>query len=99
MWNASPAGGARRTNQVLFRSPLRREVKLRREPSGDHLGADESRVGSVKRKGVPSGAPPFKRWTQTSRWRRLSFSTTVVRVKATYSPGGESATSLTNDIR
>ncbi|MNC90082.1 hypothetical protein D3C83_61310 [compost metagenome] len=70
---------------MLLRSPLRREVKLSSEPSGDQTGPDASRVGSVKRVGAPSGVPFFSRCTQISRWRRFSFSTIVVTVNATMS--------------
>ena len=52
-------------------------------PSGAQDGPDDSSVGSVKRNGLPSGAPFFSRCIQISRCRLFSFSTTVVTVKAT----------------
>ena len=98
-WYASPPGAVTRANQVEERSRSRCDWKLSTLPSGDQRGTDDSREGSVKRKGSPSGWPSRSRCSQTSRCRRLSSSTTVVFVKATRSPFGERATSPTSTMR
>src|SRR5712675_844538 len=91
IWNASPAAGPVRRNQVvvvLSVPPSRRLVKLSSAPSGDHTGLAASVPGLVNRYG---GAEPSVGAIHTSLWRRSLSSTTVVTVNATSRPVGARA--------
>ena len=99
MWKASPPGPRTRTNQTGLGSSPREDEKDSSEPSGDQRGPLDSSLGLVTANGSPAGRPPASGWTQISRWRRFSSSTTVVTVNATCAPSGETATSPTTARR
>ena len=80
-------------------SSPRLERNESRRPSGDQRGPLASEVGSEKRIASPSGLPPERGCSHTSRWRRFSASITRVTVKATYAPVGDIAGSDTPTMR
>jgi hypothetical protein len=80
-----------RSAQVAPRPPGRCDVKYRILPSSEKRGLLLSNAGAVYR----AGSPPCVGTTHTSEWRLFSASRTVVTVKATLPPSGESAGVLT----
>jgi hypothetical protein len=86
-WKASPDGWSRRIAHAFPFPPARCEVNSRWRPSGVKRGLLLSVLGLVNRVGVP----PAVGTTQTSLCRRFSASRTVVTVKATRRPSGDTA--------
>ena len=88
---ASPPGRSMRSAQVRPLPPGRVDAKSSSFPSGDQRGLLLSTPGEVSR----IGSPPAAGTSQTSECRLLSATTTVVTVKATCFPSGETAGLLT----
>src|SRR5690348_2562352 len=73
------------------RPPGRVDVKYSTRPSSEYPGALLSVLGVVSR----TGSPPVSGTIHTSECRLFSASRTVVTVKATFFPSGDSAGALT----
>ena len=84
-----------RRNQTSSSAPSRWLVKASNAPSGDHVGAEASNDGLVKRYGRVA---PSVGTIQISLCRRSFSSTIVVTVNAARRPSGESTGSPTNVI-
>src|SRR3954452_19191717 len=76
-----------RNAHVRAFEPVRTELNSRDFPSAEKRGFELSVLGDVYR----VASPPAVGTTQTSLWRLLSFSRTVVTVNATSFPSAETA--------
>src|SRR5678816_4523194 len=79
-----------RNAHVRAFEPVRTELNSRYFPSAEKRGFELSVLGDVYR----VASPPAVGTTQTSLWRLLSFSRTVVTVNATSFPSGDTAGAL-----